>query len=240
MAPFAVNCGYSANGGYACGNTVRSREGFADSAPTDAMGGSTNQSQSQSNISIRSSGTFAAGGSGTTGTVNATSIDVQLMKQGQPVGDVTSYNLPYMATRNSSLITSMYKAKGWGSVSIKGNCPPATPATCATCPADLASTVASQRVMLNQLEADKYAAQLATPVWQSTLAKGFVAGKTGSADSIGPNKALYTCRAAVPVPNAGIHPGKTWDGYGACNVSWGGKEYIIKDGVEYLNYADGK
>lgn len=56
-------------------------------------------------------------------------------------------------------------------------------------------------------------------------------GTTGPADINGPGKPLYVCRAQVP--NAGIHLGKTWDDYDACNIAWGGQEFVSKD-FEYL------
>ncbi|WP_419419994.1 DUF3421 domain-containing protein [Legionella sp. D16C41] len=39
-------------------------------------------------------------------------------------------------------------------------------------------------------------------------------------------KALYLCLAKF---SNSIQPGKTWVGYGRCNVAYGGKEYIVND-----------
>jgi hypothetical protein len=42
---------------------------------------------------------------------------------------------------------------------------------------------------------------------------------------------LYVCRAYY---NGGIHPGKTKNGWGACNIGWGGSEIGVSN-FEYLN-----
>ena len=46
------------------------------------------------------------------------------------------------------------------------------------------------------------------------------------------NKTLYVCNANY---NNGVHSGKTWDGYNACNIGWGGREIPVKN-FNYLTY----
>lgn len=106
-----------------------------------------------------------------------------------------------------------------------------------TCRADQTSLVAEQKQKISQLETDLAAAKAKTCApeasWSKNPSRKVQGGTSGQADGMGPGKPLYVSRG--PIPSAGTHNGKTWDGYNKCNIGWGGKEHEVAD-FEYLGY----
>lgn len=218
MLPRPSSCTYATNGTYKC------RDTFADASLTMDVDGGDSNGQTGTNGTPGQTNTS----SGTT-QPGPGSMTVKLSANGKPVGSPIVVSLPHKATKGAAnnICNVIRDRQGWGTMQISATCEP-TPCNCSN-PNNCPKCAPEKKLIW-------------TKDWSANKVEtgGFQGKNNGGVD---PNGKLYVCRAPMNALGFdGVHVGKAFTNGNAnsgkpfCNIPYGGKEYSIADGAEFLAY----
>lgn len=229
MFPSRSSCTYATNGAFKCRDTFADSTSMSLLTDDDAVqtGGQTGVTATNNNTTVTGPNNNTNNGTNQPG---PSSMTIALTTNGKAVGPPMVLSLPHTATKGSAsnICNVLRNKKGWGTMQMSARCEP-RPCNCpgsnSSCPV-CASASEKKLIWTRDWSANK------------VETGGYQGQNKGGVD---PNGKLYVCRAPMNVFGFdGVHVGKAFvngnTGKPVCNIPYGGKEYSVTDGAEFLAY----